>query len=230
MKARDVMTTTVVSVEPTMSVKDIAALMSEKRISGVPVVATDGRVVGIVSHSDLLHRHELETEPRRRWWLKVFIDPDSLAREYTKTHGVKAADVMTRPVVSVGPDTDLADVAEALDSRNIKRVPVLVDGRIVGLITRTDLVRALARAPASTPSARVDDATLQRVLVDKMKRQSWLNASFINLATSNGTVELSGFAASPDQRNALRVLIEETDGVKKLDDRLKVGFPPMSAV
>lgn len=230
MKARDVMTTTVISIEPAMPVKDIAALMSQKQISGVPVVATDGRVIGIVSQGDLLHRHELGTEPRRRWWLKAFIDPDSLAREFIKTHGVKAADVMSRTVTSVGPDTDLADVAAILDSRKIKRVPVLADGRIVGLITRTDLVKALARAPTTKRTASVDDATLQRVLADKMKAQHWLDASFISLVASNGMVELTGFAASPDQRKALRVLIEETAGVKKLDDRLTVGFPSMSAV
>ena len=147
MKARDIMTTAVLSVRPETTIREVAALMTERHVSGVPVVNADNRLVGIVSQGDLLHRRELGTESKHKWWLSMFADPDRMAREYSKAHGLRAQDVMTRHVTSVQEDADLADVAAILDRSKIKRVPVLRDGGMVGIITRSDLVKALSQAP-----------------------------------------------------------------------------------
>ncbi len=228
MKARDVMTKSVVSVGPDTPVREVAARMTEQRISGVPVVAADGAILGMVTQGDLLHRKELGTEAKHRWWLRVFSDPDRLAAEFTKSHGLKAADVMARQVVSVTEEAELSDVAAILDRNRINRVPVLRNGALVGLIARSDLVKALSHVPSAKVSAEVDNATLQRVIADKMKAQSWLSAGYLTTIVTDGTVALWGHIESPVQHRALLVLIEETTGVKAVDDHLVVGRLPIA--
>jgi CBS-domain-containing membrane protein len=230
MKAQDIMTSDVTTVRPETSVRDIAALMMEKHISGVPVVGDDGTIVGIVSESDLLHRAEVGTERKHKWWFRVFADSDELAQEYAKAHGLAARDVMSRYVVSVRHDAELRDVADILDKQAIKRVPVLRDGRLVGIISRGDLVRALTRVQVPKASATIDNAVLHETLRDRIKSQSWLNDSYVNVAVDDGVVELWGVVASPDQHRALRALVEETEGVRRLEDKLAVAGPLPSGV
>jgi len=230
MKAHEIMTTAVVTAKPETPVQEIAALMTAKRISGVPVLGTQGHLLGMVSQSDLLQRKEIGTVPRHKWWLRVFSDPDRLAREYSKTHGMRAQDVMTRHVITVQADANLNEVAAILDRSKIKRVPVLRDGKMVGLIARSDLVKVLSQTASAEATGNVHDGDLQRVLNDKMKSQPWLDASFLNVIVENGTVQLWGLVSSDDQREALRTLVEETAGVKKVDDRLSVGRPAMGAI
>jgi CBS domain-containing protein len=230
MKAHEIMTREVISVKPETPVREIAALMTERRISGVPVLGSEGKLLGIVSQSDLLHRKEIGTEARRKWWLRVFSDPDRLAREYSKTHGVRAQDVMTRHVISIKDGAELGEVAAIFDRSRIKRVPVMRDGKMVGLIARSDLVKALSRTAATVAAGSVGDGDLQRVLNDKMKGQPWLDASFVSVIVENGRVQLWGLVSSDDQRQALHTLVEETAGVKNVEDRLSVGRPAMGAI
>jgi CBS domain-containing protein len=225
MKAQDIMTREVTTVSPDTSVRDIAALMVEKHISGVPVLAADGKVVGMVSQSDLLHRAEVGTERKRKWWFRTFADSDALAREYAKAHGLKAHDVMSRYVVSVRDDAELRDVADILDSHRVKRVPVMKEGRLVGIITRGDLVRALSQAQISKTAKTIDNAALHKTLHDRIRTQPWINDSYINLTVNDGVVELWGFVVTADQHSALRALIEETDGVRRVVDNLSVAGP-----
>jgi len=152
MRARDVMTPDVITVDPDTSVQAVAKLLSERGISGVPVVDAADQLVGIVSEGDLLHRVETGTDRRperltgrrRSWWLDTIASNEELARDYAKSHGRTAKDVMTRDVISVTDTTELADVAMLLETKRIKRVPVLRDGRLVGIVSRANLVRALA--------------------------------------------------------------------------------------
>ena len=222
MKASEVMAADVVTVAPQTTVREIAAVMAERRISGVPVVDGDGKLVGILSETDLLHRAETGTEKRRKWWLKAFIDSDQLAREYASSHARRAADIMSTNVVTVDADTDLGAVANLLDRRKLKRVPVVKDGRLVGIITRGDLVRALvtqqrAGGPREAPS---DSSGVLRAIQQRMKRESWLDSALVNVEFKNGVAELSGMAASGDQRRALRLLVEDTPGVTRVEDNL----------
>lgn len=230
MKAQDIMTRDVITVGPDKSVKDIAALMVEKHVSGIPVVGDNGAIIGIVSQSDLLHRAEVGTQRKHKWWFRLFADSNALANEFVKTHGHKAHDIMTRYVVSVREDAELRDVADILDKHRIKRVPVVKEGRLVGLVTRGDLVRALTLAQVSKPAQKVDNAALHKALQARIQKQPWINKTYINLTANDGKVEMWGFVESAEQHRALRLLVEETAGVTKVDDKITVGLPYRSGI
>lgn len=220
MQARDVMTKDVVTVGPETTVGDIAALLVTHRIGAVPVVADDRRLLGIVSQTDLVHRSETGTEKRRKWWLEAFADPDAKAREYVKSHGQKAQDVMTRVVVSVSETASLAEVADTLDTHRVRQVPVVASGRLVGMVSRADMVRALAEVSITAPAARPEGGALQKAIWDQIKAQPWLKTSYVNLAVKDGVVDLWGAVDSEDQRRALRVLVEGVPGVTKVEDNV----------
>ena len=224
MNAQDAMTKDVVTVGPQATVGEIAGLLVRHRISAVPVVSEDNRVVGIVSQTDLGHRSETGTEKRRKWWLEVFADADFKAREYIKSHGLKAHDVMSRVVISVSRQASLAEVADVLDTHRIRQVPVMDDGKLVGMISRTDLVRKLAEVKIAEPATRSENGALQKAIWEEIKAQPWLRSAYINLAVRDGIVELYGAVDSEDQRRALRVLVEGVKGVQKVEDN--VGLFP----
>src|SRR5215469_12223828 len=162
MRAMDVMTTDVITVDPDMTIQALATRLAERGISGAPVVDTSGRLVGIISEGDLLHRAEIGTarrhrERRRSWWLDHFAS--DLAREYVKSHGRTVNDIMTRDVVTVTEDTDLGEVAELLEEKRIKRVPVMREGKIVGIISRANIVRAVG-ASKGTPQHEGEEAAV----------------------------------------------------------------------
>jgi len=224
MKASDVMARDVVTVTPTTTVKEIATIMAERRISGVPVVDAAGKLVGILSETDLLHRAETGTQRRHKWWLGAFIDDDQLAREYLAAHARRAEDIMSRQVVTVDAGMELGQVADLLERRKLKRVPVLQDGRLVGIITRGDLVRALVAslgAGGAAPAGSSPDAVLAAIR-ERMARERWLDSSLITVSVEGGTATLSGLAASADQRRALRLLVEDTPGVAEVVDTMHV--------
>ncbi len=131
---------------------EIARLLAQHRISGVPVVTDGNRMIGIVTQTDLAHRGETGTEKKRKWWLDAFADADTKAREYLKSHGLRASDVMSRVIISVSKDASLSDVADVLDTHRIRQVPVMDGGRLVGMISRADLVRKLAEASIAAPA------------------------------------------------------------------------------
>jgi CBS domain-containing protein len=228
MNAQDAMTKDVVTVGPQTTVGEIAGLLVRHRISAVPVVSDDNRVVGIVSQTDLGHRSETGTEKRRKWWLDLFADTDSKAREYIKSHGLKARDVMSRVVISVSKNASLAEVADVLDSHGIRQVPVMDDGMLAGMISRADLVRKLAEIRIAAPAARPDNGVLQKAIWDEIKTQPWLESAYINLAVQDGIVELYGVVDSDDQRRALRILVEGVRGVQKVKDNVGL-FPKIVA-
>jgi CBS domain-containing protein len=143
MQAQDVMTTKVATIGAGASVREAARLMHERNVSALPVVNEKGRVVGIVSEGDLVRRRELSTETEGSWWLLALTQGS--ARDYLKTHGTTVRDVMTRPVIGVRPSASLKQIARLLARHGIKRVPVLDAGRLIGIVSRADLVRQLAR-------------------------------------------------------------------------------------
>ncbi len=222
MRASDVMTKTVYTVTPETTVRDVARLLVRKKVSAVPVVDKAKRVIGIVSEGDLLRRRELGTAPRSSWWLDFISDSRSQARDFRKTRATKAGDVMARPVTSVGPDADLAAVADILDARSVKRVPVVQAGKLVGIISRGDLVRALAKQ-AKPKKSKQSDATIGAAIQRRLQATSWTNNWFINTSVSKGAVELSGLVKSDDEREAVRVLIENVPGVRSVKNRLGIN-------
>ncbi|MBV9965420.1 MAG: CBS domain-containing protein [Alphaproteobacteria bacterium] len=222
MRAMDIMTTEVISVAPTTSVQEVAKLLSERGISGVPVVDGDNRVVGILSEGDLLHRAETGTErvPQRRrsWWLESLAS--SQARDYVKSHARTARDVMTTDVVSIDETTPLADIAALLETKRIKRVPVLRDGKLVGIVSRANLVRAIAAAGLSEDTVR-DDRAIRAKLMNELNRRAWAKLWASDIIVTDGVVHLwVGAERSPEELSALRVAAENVPGVRKVEEHL----------
>jgi CBS domain-containing protein len=231
MVAQDVMTADIVTVTAETAVPEIAALLLEHRISAVPVVDAGGGVLGIVSEGDLMHRPEAGTERRRRsWWLALFRDQEDLAKEFVKTHGLRAADVMTRAVVTVREDTPLPAIAQTLEEQRIKRVPVVREGRLVGIVSRADLLRAVAAGKGSAePAPKPDDRAIRERLLETIRSAEWVTDTFVNVMVIDGVVHLWGGFESEVQRDALRVAAERIPGVREVKDHLG-RLPPWSGI
>ncbi|NIM27138.1 MAG: CBS domain-containing protein [Gammaproteobacteria bacterium] len=225
MKARDIMTTKVVTVNPQTPVRDVAALMIQKHISGVPVLSDSGALVGLISEGDLLRRPEIGTEKHRRRWLSFFTRVDEQAREFAKSHALRAADVMTKQVVHVAEDTSLGDVVEMMEKHNVKRLPVLADGKLVGIVSRRDMLRALAWQAAPMPPPPEGDAAIRAIMNDVLKNEEWAMSAIVNVIVSEGVVHLWGVIDSDDQRRALRVAAENIPGVSAVEDHLTFSLP-----
>ena len=226
MRASDIMTTKVITVSPDRKVDEIARVLLEKGISAVPVVDDNGSVIGIVSEGDLWRRQENETERHRSSWLGIFTSSEDDAREYAKTHGMTAAQVMTENVVSVSEDTQVGDIAQILEKRRIKRVPVVKDGKVVGIVSRANLLHGLAASKSSGPAApSVDDREIRKAILDKLENENWISHGSLNVVVTGGAVELWGWVNSEDERKALMIAVETVDGVKSVEDHLGMVAP-----
>lgn len=220
MKARDIMTAPVITISPSTPVREIAALLLERRISGVPVVE-DGRVVGLVSEGDLLRRHEIGTDrsaAEGSWWARLTKD-DPAPAAYAKSHARRAKDIMTRDVVSVVENTPITEIASLFETRRIKRVPVLRRKKLVGIVSRANLVQALAVTAKSVGAHRLqtDDAIRSRLL-SELAHQSWWRRSPSNVIVTDGVVHYWGLLGSEGERQAARVAAENVPGVRKVED------------
>ena len=221
LKARDVMTRKVLTISPDSPVRAVAEFLIDHRISAVPVVGAGGVPLGVVSEGDLLRRVELGTEKKKAWWVAILADPDDDARSFVKTHGLVAADVMTRGVIGVDPDTDLGVVANLLESKRIKRVFILEEGKVTGVVTRSDIVKTLMRQPEVAARKR-PDADIREAIEAEMKKEDWAPMAFVSILVTDGVVELAGAVGSTAQRDALVVLAQRVEGVRAVKDHLIV--------
>ncbi len=228
MLARDVMTRNVVTVEPDTPVTEIARLLLEKRISGVPVVERDGRLVGIVSEGDLMRRVEEGRARSGSWWLAMLGIPEERAIEYVRTHGRRARDVMTRHLVTVTPDTPIGKVARLLEEKHIKRMPVVENDRLVGIISRADLLRAIA-SRKEAPPAGADDSALRERLMKELEAAGLDYHPYVNIVVSDGIVHLWGLVSTKAEAEALRVAAESVEGVRGVDSHLAI-LPPTAGL
>ena len=220
MRAADVMTTNICVVAPEAPIQEIAREMLDRRISGMPVVDGDGNVLGIVSEGDLVRRAELGTD-RRSWWLDMVSSDRTLASDYVKTHGRTARDVMSSPAVVVEESTGLAEIAKLLESRRIKRVPVVRDGKLVGVVSRADIVRGLIVASKSWGRPRrVDDEKIRTAILAEIQRMPFASVAFINVVVDHGEVHVWGHVETPEQRSAIRVAAENVRGVGQVIDNM----------
>jgi len=225
MHAMDVMTTDVITVGRDMAIQDLAKLLAERGISGVPVVDSSGALVGVISEGDLLHRAEIGTahrhrERRRSWWLDDFASV--LARDYVKSHGRTVSDLMTRDVVSVAEETDLADVAALLEAKRIKRVPVVRDGKIVGIISRANIVRAVgATKGTASREGENDDRSVRARLLGELGGEEWAKVWPEDVIVREGVVHFWLSDDEPEaKRQALRVAAETIAGVRGVEEHL----------
>jgi CBS domain-containing protein len=226
MKARDVMTPKVVTVPVDAPVPEIAALLLERRISAVAVVDDAGRAVGVVSEGDLIRRPELGTDRPRSRWLRFLLAPDDAAHDFVKTHGLRARDVQSGPAVGVSPDAPLADIVDVMGRRRIKRVLVLEDGRPVGIVTRTDLLRALhAREVLPVAPVSPDDRAIRDAILQTLRDEDWAVTAMVNVQVSDGRVHLWGAVDSDEQRRAIRLAVDRVPGVRTVEEHLVRSRP-----
>ena len=218
MKASDIMTSPVITVGPDTAVRHIAGLLFEHRISALPVIE-NSKLVGIVSEADLLHRHEIGTDRSRSgsWWLQLF-SADRSVGDYVRSHATRARDIMTRDVVTVSPDTPVAQIATLLERRGIKRVPVLQGGRLAGIVSRSNLVQALADKGRQMNAGDSGDGAIRVRLSAELERQPWWRATTSNIIVTDGVVHYFGMMDSEEERQAARVAAENVPGVRRVED------------
>ncbi len=226
MRAVDVMTPHVICVGPQASAKSIAKLMADRGISGVPVIDSTKRVIGMISEGDLLRRIETGTEPDHAWWLAMKASTETMTREYVQSHARRAKDIMTRDVVTISPNTELSEVATLLETKHIKRVPVVKNDKLIGIVSRANLIRAFGSAPARVARKTTDQKITGRLL-GEIQRQRWANDASVSVIVKDGVVHLWGACTSQNQRRALLVAAETVPGVKHVIDHITPPVEPI---
>lgn len=222
MKAADVMISKVITVGPDAQLEDVAQTLLAHRISAMPVVAADGKLVGIISEGDLMRRVESGTGRRRSWWLSLLTGREVLAEEYVKEHSRKVADVMSREVITVKPETPLGEIATLLERNGIKRVPVVQDGKVVGIVSRANLLQALASYRAPIEARAPSDTSIRESVIARINNEPWSRPALINVIVQDGNVELWGIVETQVEKKAVRVAAEVTPGVRAVNDNLIV--------
>jgi CBS domain-containing protein len=213
MLARDLMTRTPLTLPPDAPLATVASIFAERGISGAPVVAQDGRLLGIVTEGDLIRRLSASAEEPRGWLAGFLAPAGRQAADFARVHGRTAQDVMSRHIHGVAEDAPISEVARLIEQHRIRRVPVLRDGVLVGIVSRADLLRALM-APAGEAAADASDAQIRRALQKAMREQPWVDAFYIYPDVKDGVVSFYGYCRNEEVKRGLRVLAEGVPGVK----------------
>lgn len=229
MKVCDVMTQPVVSVDQEAPISLAIRLMLQKKISGLPVVDAAGDLVGVVTEGDFLRRVETGTRHAQPRWLEFLMGPGLLAEEFTKTHGRRVSEVMTRGVKTVDEDTPLNDVVALMERNRIKRIPVVRGKKLVGIVTRANLLRTLATYLHLEPASSGTDTAIREKILDELSSQRWAPVATVDAIVRDGVVTLSGYVLDERQRSAIKVLVENVPGVKDVRDDM-VWVDPISGV
>jgi CBS domain-containing protein len=222
MNAGDVMTRNVVTVTPETMVADLVTILLTRNFSGVPVVDFDGKLVGIVTEADLIRRSELGTERKRGGWLAFFTATSTMAQDYVRSHATKVGDLMTPEVVAVTRDASLAEIADLMEERHVRRVPVTEDGRVVGIVSRANLLRAWASLPTEDAAVNADDGAIRTALLEELGKQAWSRRPENSIVVTHGIVHLWGLAATDEEKRALELAAERTPGAKAVRNHIVV--------
>jgi CBS-domain-containing membrane protein len=220
MKARDVMVGKVIATHPEASVSEAVKLLVDNDVSALPVVDDEGRVVGIISEADIMRRAEIGTEKRRPWWLEAVPPGAELAEEYARSHGKRVEELMSSDVISASEDTPLEEIASLLEKHRIKRVPILKDGRLVGIVSQSNLVQALAAAGSKVITSADKDRIIREDIVAQLANQKWTDFGDRNVVVVDGVVHLWGLVGSPEERKALTALAESAPRVAGVRDEM----------
>jgi CBS domain-containing protein len=220
MRASDVMMRDVVTVHPDTDVAEAIKLLAEHDVSALPVIGADGRLVGMLSEADLIHRVEIGTEIERPGWLESLTGASTLAAEFAKSHGRKVSEVMTEGVVAVGEDTPLAEIAALFEKKRIKRVPVVRNGELVGIVSRSNLIQALASAIGHGEEHDESDRRMREELLARLAEQEWTDFGDRNVTVKSGVVHLWGLVGTEAEHKALLALAEGVSGVSRVSDEM----------
>jgi CBS domain-containing protein len=222
MQARDIMTAHAICVTPELPVQAVVNTLIKNEISAVPVVSIDGRLVGIISEGDLVRRIEIGTDKALSSWLEFFVDRRTLAQEFAKSHGLKAKDIMTSDVITADPRDPISSIADKMEQHKIKRIPVVENGQVIGIVSRANLVQAVANA-GDRLSVEEKDQEIREQVVTALQHKPW-GLGFVNVVAKDGKVDLFGLVGSDAEKKAIRVAAERAvQGVRVDDVNLRVG-------
>ena len=224
MQASDIMTTKLLTATQEKQIDEIANLMMEHNISGVPIVDDGGAVVGIVSEGDLLRRVEGAADRPRGRLARLFLIEWPSTTDFIQQRGRRARDIMTRNVVTVPPDMSVGEIARLLEREHVKRVPVVDGGRLIGIVSRANLLHALTRAPAHPVPTDADDSALRTALLEEIGKVTGILMAHIQVTVQGGKAAVRGLVASQNQVQAARVAAETVEGLDELD--IELGTAP----
>jgi CBS domain-containing protein len=223
MKAIDIMTHDVITVSPETSVYEAAELLITRRISALPVLNADGRLAGIISESDLARRAELRSEKRSSWWRALFKSDLRQASAFLRSHGRQVSDVMSKNVITASARTSMRELADLMERHAIKRLPVMEGHRLVGIVSRRDMLRALlAIDPSEQLIGDADDKEIRERLLAEFKARHWAGSIVSNVIVDTGVVHLWGEAGTSREIDACRALAETIGGVRKVSSHMVV--------
>jgi CBS domain-containing protein len=224
MRAQQIMTRQVITVGPDTSVVQAADTMLRMHVSGLPVVDATGKLVGIISEGDFIRRSEIGTERKRGRWLQLLTSPGQIAAEFVHERGRKVGEIMTLNPVTVAADTSLEDIVRILEQHNVKRLPVMREDQLVGIVTRSNLLQAVAALARDVPDPTADDDHIRSTIIAAIEGANW-SPSRLNVIVRDGCVYLSGFVTNEHCRQAAIVAAENVPGVRQVHDELW-GYPP----
>ena len=225
MRAADVMTRDMICVRPDTTVLAAARLLLGAKVSAVPAVDDEHRVVGLLSEGDLVRRVEIGSEKRRSRWGTVFVNRETLAAEYMKSRGRLVRDVMTTGVIVAEEDAGLGAFADLMEKHHIKRVPVVRNGKVVGIVSRADMLQALIGCPRVIPVGPGDDADLRQRVMAELERQPWSSFGVANVIVQDGVAQIWGYAENRQHSEACRIAAESVAGIKSVENHLVVQSP-----
>ncbi len=219
MRAHQIMAKPVITVAPDATIIDAANLMLQKHVSGLPVVDSTGKLVGIVSEGDFIRRSEIGTQRKRGRWLRFILGPGRSASDFVQEHGRKISDVMTKSPLTITEDAALAEIVELMERNNVKRLPVVRDGKVVGIVSRANLLQAVASLAREVPDPTADDDHIRDRVIAAMEKHDWCPFG-LSVIVKDGIVHLSGVITEERARQAAIVAAENVEGVRKVHDQL----------
>src|SRR6476469_3680395 len=228
MRAHQIMTRPVITVTPETSILEAATTMLRRHVSGLPVVDAAGKLVGIVSEGDFIHRGEIGTPRRRSWFMRFILGPGPAATDFVREHGGKIAEIMTVDPLTIAEDTPLERIVELMEKHGVKRLPVTRDDKLVGIVSRANLLQAVASLARQIPDPTADDDHIRDRIINALRSHDWC-PNGLGVVVRDGIVHLSGIITDERTRQAAIVCAENIAGVKKVHDRL-CWVDPMSGM
>ncbi|CAL80464.1 conserved hypothetical protein with CBS domain [Bradyrhizobium sp. ORS 278] len=225
MRAHQIMTRSVITVTPGTPVAEAARIMLRNHIGGLPVIDASGRLVGMVTDGDFLRRAELGTERKQGRWLDLLVGRGRIGADFVHSHGRTVGDIMSRPAVTVGTDASLAEIAEVMEKRSIKRLPVMNGDQLAGMVTQTDFVQTLADLATTVPAPTRDDDVIRSAILDALDQAACKHCRF-NVVVRNGIAHLSGAVRHEAERATAIVAATSVQGVREVRDHMWIYPPP----
>ena len=219
MRAHQIMTRSVITVKPDTTIVEAANIMLQRHVSGLPVVDETGKLVGVVSEGDFIRRSEIGTQRKRGRWLRFILGPGQSASDFVQEHGRLVSEVMTKKPLTITEDTAVAEIVDLMERNNVKRLPVVRSGEVVGIVSRANLLQAVASLAREAPDSTSDDDVIRSHIIGALEKSDWCPFG-LNVIVRDGTVQLSGVITDERARKAAVVATENVPGVKKVHDHL----------